>query len=56
MSPSLRLERQQQICKNLAPIIYFGYFSFSVIHMELKRQIRLYAVVVPYENHTDFRP
>ena len=28
-------------------MIYFGYFSFSLIHLELKRQIRLYALVVP---------
>ena len=32
ISPSLRLERQQQICKNSALMIYFGYFSFSLIH------------------------
>ena len=28
-------------------MIYFGYFSFSIIHLELKRQIRLYALAVP---------
>ena len=28
-------------------MIYFGYFSFSLTHLELKRQIRLYALVVP---------
>ena len=47
MSPSLRLERQQQICKNSALMIYFGYFSFPLIDLELKGQIRLYALVVP---------
>ena len=28
-------------------MVYFGYFSFSLIHLELKRQIRLYALMVP---------
>ena len=28
-------------------MIHFGYFSFFTIHLELKRQIRLYAPVVP---------
>ena len=28
-------------------MIYCAYFSFSLIHLELKRQIRLYAFVVP---------
>ena len=36
-------------------MIYFGYFSFSLVHLELKRQIRLYALVVPPENHTRFQ-
>ena len=43
-------------------MIYFAYFSFSLIHLELKRQIRLYALVVPlktipgpYHNHTMVR-
>ena len=28
-------------------MIYFGYFFFSFIDLEWKRQIRLYAIVVP---------
>ena len=52
MSPSLRLERQQQVCKNSA---HFGYFSFLFIHLELKRQIRLYALVVPLKTIPDFK-
>ena len=34
-------------------MIYFG--SFSTIHLELKRQIRLYAPVGTLENHTRFK-
>ena len=37
-------------------MIYFGYFSFSLIHLELKRQIHLYALVVPLKTIPDFRP
>ena len=37
-------------------MIYFGYFSFSTIHLELKRQIRLYAPVVPLNTIPDLRP
>ena len=37
-------------------MIYFGYFSFSTIHLELKRQIRLYAPVVPLKTMPDLRP
>ena len=37
-------------------MIYFGYFSFSLIHLELKRQIRLFAFVVPLKTIPDFRP
>ena len=37
-------------------MIYFGYFSFSLIHLELKRHIRLYALVVPLKTIPDFRP
>ena len=37
-------------------MIYFGYFSFSLIHLELKGQIRLYALVVPLKTIPDFRP
>ena len=37
-------------------MIYFGYFSFSTIHLELKRQIRLYAPVVPLKTIPDLRP
>ena len=37
-------------------MIYFGYFSFSLIHLELKRQIHLYAVVVALKTIPDFRP
>ena len=35
---------------------YFAYFSFSTIHLELKRQIRLYAPVVPLKTIPDLRP
>ena len=35
---------------------YFGYFSFSLIHLELKRQTRFYALVVPLKTIPDFRP
>ena len=28
-------------------MIYFGYFSLSLIHLDLRRQISLYALVVP---------
>ena len=41
MSSLLRLERRQQICLNSALMIYFGYFSFRVTHLELKIQILL---------------
>ena len=37
-------------------MIYFGIFSFSFIHLELKRQIHLYALVVPLKTIPDFRP
>ena len=38
-------------------MIYFGYFSFSTIHLELKRQTRLYAPVqVPLKTIPDLRP
>ena len=37
-------------------MIHFGYFSFSTIHLELKRQIRLYAPVVPLKTIPDLRP
>ena len=37
-------------------MIYFGYFSFSLIHLELKRQTRLYALVVPLKTIPNFRP
>ena len=36
-------------------MIYFGYFSFSLIHLELKRQVRLYALLVPLKTMPDFR-
>ena len=39
-----------------ARMIYFGYFSFSTIHLELKRQIRLYAPVVLLKTIPDLRP
>ena len=32
--------------ENSAWMIYFGYFSFSTIHLELKGQIHLYALVI----------
>ena len=34
-------------------MIHFGYFSFSTIHLELKRQIRLYVPVVPLKTIPD---
>ena len=37
-------------------MIYFGYFSFSLIHLKLKIQMRLYALVVPLKTILDFRP
>ena len=37
-------------------MIYFVDFSFSLIYLELKRQIRLYAIVVPLKTIPDFRP
>ena len=37
-------------------MVFFGYFSFPIIHLELKRQIRLYALVVPLKTIPDFRP
>ena len=37
-------------------MIYFGYFSFSTIHLELKRQIRSYAPVVPLKTIPILRP
>ena len=50
---SLRLERQQQICKNSALMIQFGYFSFSLIHLELKRQNNTFICYRgSLENHT----
>ena len=52
MSPSLRLERQDLS----ALTVYFGYFSFSLIHLEMKRQIRLYALVVLLKTIPDLRP
>ena len=42
--------------KNSARMIYFGYFSFFTIHLELKRQIRLYAFRVPLKTIPDLRP
>ena len=38
-------------------MMHFGYFSFSTIYLELKRQIhvRLYAPVVPLKTIPDFR-
>ena len=36
-------------------MIYFGYFSFSTIHLELERKIRLYAPVVPLKTIPDLR-
>ena len=36
-------------------MIYFGYFSFFSIHLELKRQIRWYAPVVPLKAIPDLR-
>ena len=36
-------------------MIYFGHFSFSSFHLELKRQIRLYATRGSLENHTRFK-
>ena len=36
-------------------MIYFGYFSFSTIHLELKRHIRLYAPLVPLKTIPDLR-
>ena len=35
---------------------YFGYFSFFTIHLELKRQIRLYVLKVPLKTLPDLRP
>ena len=35
-------------------MIYFGCFSFYTIHLELKRQVHLYARGSP-ENHTRFK-
>ena len=37
-------------------MIYFRYFSFSTIHLELKRQTRLYASMVPLKTIPDIRP
>ena len=38
-------------------MIYFLYFSFlNTIHLELKRQIRLHALVVPLKTLPDLRP
>ena len=39
-----------------ARMIYFGYFCFFTIHLELKRQIRLYAPMVPLKTIPDLRP
>ena len=36
-------------------MIHFGYFSSSTIHLEFKRQIRLYAPVVPLKTIPDLR-
>ena len=39
-----------------ARMIHFGYFSFSTIHLELKRQIRFYTVPwFPLKSHTRFK-
>ena len=37
-------------------MIYFGYFSFSTIHLELKRQICLFSPMVPLKIIPDLRP
>ena len=37
-------------------MMYIGYFSFSTIHLELKRETRLYALVVPLKTIPDLRP
>ena len=37
-------------------MIYFDYFSFFLIYLEFKRQIRLYTVVVPLKTIPNFRP
>ena len=34
----------------------FRFFLFALIHLELKRQIRFYALVVPLKTIPDFRP
>ena len=32
-------------------MVYFGYFSFSIIYLELKRQIRLYASLFHWKRY-----
>ena len=37
------------------PLTSIPFLSFSLIHWELKRQVRLYALVVPLKTTPDFR-
>ena len=36
-------------------MVYFGYFSFAIVPLQLKRQIRLYDVEVPLKTKPDLR-
>ena len=51
----LLLLLSQELLKFSSNDIYFGYFSLSAIHLELKRQIRLYAQCGSLKKHIQFK-
>ena len=55
MSPSLRLECQQQICWNSALMIYFGFLSFFSYSFEVKKTNTFISSRGSLENHTRFQ-